>query len=369
MLAASVLAVGCAKPTSIAFSPAAPIVIDNELAAPLPAVVGLKEDGTPVDSPPAATFSVEPEGIVTIEAGKLAPLKNGRAKLVATAEGLPPASVDVLVQVIDDVKITCPDKCTAHVGETVPLTAAASGLGVAVTDGLTWQSSDPAKATVDATGKLTAVAAGEVLVTARIGKKSAEQKVLIRPAVDELRLICPWPPLFVRHKLGSAPDSLDRSCDVMEGDSVTLRAMVMSAGAPVEGETIEWKSSDPSVRVINGVVTGDRVGGSVIEVRAAGLVVELPVSVQKPKKKSECASPESFATQTPVTMKLTTPSDATWESNTALRCQDENAQQCIQRAVAEITASARVIPLDAAGLESFGTISLEASARRCCCRQ
>ena len=51
---------------------------------------------------------------------------------------------------------------------------------------MTWTSDNPAVATIDATGKVTAVAEGEATITAKAGDKTATCKVTVKVvAIDK----------------------------------------------------------------------------------------------------------------------------------------------------------------------------------------
>ena len=69
---------------------------------------------------------------------------------------------------------------TLTAGESASLTATVTPEGS--TDTVVWSSSKPAVATVDATGKVTAVAPGEAIITAKAGTKTATCTVKVQAA-------------------------------------------------------------------------------------------------------------------------------------------------------------------------------------------
>jgi hypothetical protein len=368
------MAAACNKPTAIALEPSTPIVLTSDSSVPLPRVVGLR-DGAPVEKPPEGVkWSVEPSEIAMIEiGGNLAPMKNGTAKLRAVAGDLPPAEVEVRVEVIDELKVQCPAGCDIRVGETLGLTAQATGLGAPLeVEGVTWESSDPTRASVEG-GKVTALTPGNVIITARLGKKSAEAALLVRANVDELRLTCPWPPVVLSQKKGGASTTTERTCDVHEGEEVTLVATFLAQGSPVEGELVDWKSSDPSARVVFGSVAGEKVGAAMIEAKGAGLQVEMPVSVLKPRSKrdqDQCpVSDAAFKLAMEMEVKLESGGGETVELPVAIRCEDNAAKKCFNEGLPALTAAAKEAPLDAKGLEAFARLVLDEKARRCCCKR
>src|SRR5688572_3103476 len=108
----AVLAIAaCKKPASLEFTPAKAVVITNDKGAPIPTVVVKDADGNPIeDAKPVLKLDSD---IATLDEklNKLIPVKNGSGKLTATLEELPPAAVDVKVQIIDELNITCADPC------------------------------------------------------------------------------------------------------------------------------------------------------------------------------------------------------------------------------------------------------------------
>ena len=363
----------CKRATAVAFQPKTPIVIETDKGVKVPDVVALDSSGAPLKDAPSVAYTSDPIGIISVEAGRVMPLKNGDATLKANAENLTPAEVPVHVAVVDDVRINCPAPCAPHIGETIALEVSAVGLGQKITKGITWASSDPLKATVDADGKVSALAAGPTTITATLGKKVGEVKIDVHPAVDEVRLFCPWPPLVAFVKRGETPGASDRSCEVLEGDDVKLDALTLSHGEVVEGERIDWHASDPSVRVVAGTVTGDHPGGAMVEVHAADLVAEMPVSVVAAKSKglgfghcstSEAAFDQHFA----VTLALKSMTGET-SNDFGYRCETAGAKKCVDDAAKEIAHAVEKLALDNKALGTFGIHALDERARRCCCRR
>ncbi len=96
---------------------------------------------------------------------------------------------------------------------------------------VTWTSSDEAVATVDATGKVTAVAPGEATVTAACGEAKATCAVTVKPVLAE-------------------SVTLDRTeISATEGTTVQLTATVTPDN--VTDKTVTWTSSDESVATVD----------------------------------------------------------------------------------------------------------------------
>ena len=116
---------------------------------------------------------------------------------------------------------------------------------------VTWKSDKPSVATVDANGKVTALSAGSVKITATThdGGKSASCTINITNVPVE-------------------SVTLDKMAASVEKDeSITLRATVLPANASIR--TITWSSSDSSVASVDssGKVTGHKLGTAIITVR------------------------------------------------------------------------------------------------------
>ena len=138
-------------------------------------------------------------------------------------------------------------KTSLKIGQTMEITAkplpAKAELGE-----LTWDSSDKNVATVDQNGKVTALALGETLITAKSGNVTGKLTV----EVDE-------------NKITSV--TLDKtSLTLDEGDTFTLNATVI----PRElSNNVEWSSLDESVATVdNGKIKAVKKGSTEIRVKA-----------------------------------------------------------------------------------------------------
>ena len=166
--------------------------------------------------------------------------------------------------------------------------------------GLTWSSSDESVATVDANGKVTAVALGSATITAH----SADNKVL---GVCEVAVI---------QKAESI--TLDKSeMEIYVGDDPTT---LMPTISPVEHTTklLSWSSSRTSVATVdeNGNVKAVSAGTATIQVQAldgTGLTAKCVVTVFNKHAESITLSKQSITVYKDKTYKLTatvTPSNS-----------------------------------------------------------
>lgn len=146
------------------------------------------------------------------------------------------------------------DRDTLLVGETIALTAHVTDqAGRPVVDPqITWTSSDGNRAEVSTTGRVVALAAGQVVLTARVESASGAIEFTILPVpVHSVAL-------------ADVPDSL------LVGQSATLRASARSLeGTLLDGRHIVWESNDLAIATvdISGTLTG--VGPGVAEITAS----------------------------------------------------------------------------------------------------
>jgi uncharacterized protein YjdB len=120
---------------------------------------------------------------VNLASGEVTGLVQGDAVITATSEG---KSATHAVQVrwhVDIVELSGPT--TVRVGESIQLSATAKVLGgiEVLNPQFTWQSADPSKATVGASGQVTGVAPGTVTITVSSDGKSATLPITVIASV------------------------------------------------------------------------------------------------------------------------------------------------------------------------------------------
>jgi uncharacterized protein YjdB len=131
---------------------------------------------------------------------------------------------------------------------------------------LTWSSSEPAVATVDANGKVTAVKSGKTVVTAKAGEISGTSQVNV-----------------------SIPASLTLTPPMVNltgaGQTMQLQKTVKDdTGAAVVGQAVMFQSSDPNVAAVdnNGMVRAIGAGNAVVTARTMALTATSKVTVALP---------------------------------------------------------------------------------------
>ena len=197
---------------------------------------------------------------------------------------------------------------------------------------VTWSSSDATVAAVDASGKVTAVKAGEAVITTKSGDKTATCTVKVNKKVIAVSSVT------------LEPDSLE----LIEGESATLTATVSPDDATEK--TVTWSSSDETVATVDetGTVTAVKVGEATITAQAGEqtatckvTVKPIPVSSITLDKTSLTLTEDESATLT-ATVKPDNATDKTviWSSSDASIAKvDQNGKvTAVKEGTATITA-------------------------------
>jgi len=130
---------------------------------------------------------------------------------------------------------------------------------------LTWSSSEPAVAAVDANGKVTAMKSGKAVITAKAGEISGTAQVNVSIPMS----LTLTPPML----------------NLMAGQSMQLQKTVKDDnGAAVAGQPVMFNSSDANVAAVdnNGMVRAIGAGSAVITARTASLTATSKVTVAMP---------------------------------------------------------------------------------------
>lgn len=187
--------------------------------------------------------SVSAEGVVTAVAV-------GTATVAATVEGRSGFGAITVVAAVGSVAVS-PAVAYLDVDEQLQLAAAvADPAGQDLDRTVSWVSSDPAIATIDAAGRLVAKAAGIVTITATVDGKSATAKVTVHVPVAEVEV-----PAVAK---------------VDVGGTLTITATPTDANGVRVDRPVMWTSSDPTVATVdaNGVVRALKPGTATIAARA-----------------------------------------------------------------------------------------------------
>lgn len=218
-----------------------------------------------IDSTPVPVKGKKATATVVIDTSKVskAAMEKLEAALYGTEETDPYLPLpDEIIELVEEaaVTVTIEDPVSSEVveGTTLQLVGAAS-------DGseLTWTSSDETKATVDATGLVSALAEGAVTITATSGEASDSVELTVTAAVVPVTVTIEQP----------------SSTDVVNGTTLQL------VGAASDGSTLTWTSSDTSIATVDssGLVTADATNTGAVTITAtsgdASDSVDLTVTV------------------------------------------------------------------------------------------
>jgi len=211
------------------------------------------------------TWSTSDAAVATVDQnGKVSAINNGNATITASAGGMQ-ATCSVTVSVAVESIALDRNTVTLEEGQTTTLIAMVSPSNAADKT-VTWSSSNEAVATVDQSGKLTAVKEGSATITAKAGGKSATCAVTVAKSVVPVTSV-----------------TLDKSSvNLTKGQSVTLVATVLPADAT--NKTVTWSSTDNTVASVNqnGQVTALKGGSATITAKAGEMSATCQVSITVP---------------------------------------------------------------------------------------
>ena len=162
-------------------------------------------------------------------------------------------------------------KLTLNEGATETLKATISPANVTVDKTITWTTSNSKVATVDSTGKVTAVGAGTATITAKAGSSTKTCTVTVTKAIPINGI------------------SLNRTyVNLTEGGSTTLTASLLPADT-TETAAITWNSSDTSIATVDstGKVTAVAAGTATITAKADNYTATCTVVVQELQQDEE----------------------------------------------------------------------------------
>lgn len=185
------------------------------------------------------TWSSSAPNVATVDAqGKITAITVGSATLTATAED---KSAQVMVTVMQPAVATVellPTTLTLDIGQSATLAVALKDARGNVLNGraVTWSTAAPNIATVNATGRVTAVSGGTTRITATSEGKSTEAVVNVRTVVAAI-------------SIATALDTLE-AYDVLNLQATTRDAN----GNVITTSPVTWTSSNPAIATVNFVV-------------------------------------------------------------------------------------------------------------------
>ena len=205
------------------------------------------------------TWTSSDESVAKVDNGRVTAVKAGKATITAKCGG---KTAECAVTVTVPVTSITLDKTSLSLalGETAQLTATVKP-DDATDKNVTWTSSDESVAKVD-NGRVTAVKAGKVTITAKCGGETAECAVMVTVPTGSV--------------------TLDKtSLELAVGETAQLTATVKPDDAT--DKNVTWTSSDESVaKVDNGRVTAVKAGKATITAKCGGKSNECAVTVTVP---------------------------------------------------------------------------------------
>jgi uncharacterized protein YjdB len=273
--------------------------------------------------------------VATVDAnGRVTALLPGTATIRATSEGQTGTSTITVTPVppapVASVTVS-PPTAEVQVGGTVQLTATPRDAAGNPLTGrtVTWESSAPGIATVDANGRVTAVAPGTAIIRATSEGRTGTSTITVTA-----------PPPAPVASVGVTPPT----AELIVGGTQQLTATPRdAAGNPLTGRTVTWQSSNPGVATVdaNGLVTAVAPGTATIRATSEGQTGTATVTVRTPP-------PPPVATVT------VTPDQATIEEGDTVRlratARDAAGNVLTGRTVTWTSSNTNVATVDASGL-------------------
>lgn len=239
------------------------------------------------------TFSSANTGIATVASnGQVVAVSPGSVVITATSEGRSATStIVVLARPVAAVSVT-PQTNFVTVGNSAQLTARLTDSQGTVLTGrtLTWTSSSNAIATVDGSGRVTAVGPGNALITATSEGKSGTATIVVSAI--------PVATVTVTPSTGN----------LFTGSTLPLTATARSAsGAVLDGRIITWTTGAQSVATVSsaGVVFGREAGTVIIFADIDGVRGSATITVTVPPVASITVTPSDASIGLGGTVQLT----------------------------------------------------------------
>ena len=211
------------------------------------------------------TSSAAPVATVS-ESGLVTAVANGSATITATSGSASGSATVTVAQEVSAVTVKPATASLVALGDTVRLSAEAFDANGRAVGGaeFTWESSDSAVATVDASGRVTAMASGSATITATSGSASGSATVSVAQEVSAVT-VTPAEASFAAL-----------------GDTVRLSAEALDAnGQTVAGAGFSWATSEATVATVDasGLVTAVASGSATITAMSGSVSGSATVTV------------------------------------------------------------------------------------------
>jgi len=216
------------------------------------------------------TWNSSAGNVATVDvAGNIVAVSPGTASITATSEGRTgSAQLTVIPPPVATVTVTASATSIAAGNTTTASVVLRDAAGNALSGrAVSWASSAPAVATVDASGVITGISAGSALINATSEGRSGAVSITVTPA----------PVATVGVTLSSTT--------VAVGDGASATALLRDArGNALAGRLVAWSTSNPAVATVNGTgtITTIAPGTALITAASEGQVGSAQLTVVPP---------------------------------------------------------------------------------------
>lgn len=269
--------------TAVSLSPSTHVLMPGETVRMLASV--RDASGNPVNR--VVSWLSDHPGVATVDAmGLVTAIGPGTAAIMASSEGVTGGAALVVLARVSRLTIT-PPAATLLLAQEVHLTATPlDDIGLALAREVTWTSSAPDVATVDARGVVTARAPGEAFIRAECEDVATTARITVQAPVSAV---------------GVEPVATV----IYMGKTLPLTATVFDANGAMLTRPVLWASSSPGVATVDaqGTVRGLAAGTTTITATSAGIVGAANVLVLAPVAAIEL-TPGSASLLTAETLQL-----------------------------------------------------------------
>ena len=258
-----------ARPTTVTVSPSTAEL--TALGATVQLSAEVRDQNARVMAGATVTWSSGDTSVATVDAsGLVTAVGNGTATITASAGSASGSAVVTVTQAVATVGVSPSTADLTALGATVQLTAEAfdaNGHAVAETE-FSWESSDAAVATVDASGLVTGVAEGVATITASGGLASGSAVVTVTQPVATVEVSPAAETIALGSTLQLTAEGFDENGDA------------------VESVQFSWESSDVAIATVDasGLVTGVAVGAATITASAGSGQGTAEITVMDPDR-------------------------------------------------------------------------------------
>ena len=282
--------------------------------------------------------SSNPSVAAVATTGQVTGVSVGQALVSVTSEGVT-ASVPVRVQPVVGSVVVTPGSVSVVIGTTASLSATVRAPdGVVLSDrSVGWTSSNPAIATVNAQGRVTALVPGSATVTATVEGQTGSAVVTVVPVPVQTVVVTP------------------ASRSLYIGQTVQLTAGARdSAGNGLTGRPVTWSTSAPTVAVVStqGNVVAVAQGTALISATVEGKVGTATITVSQVPVQTVSVTPATGTLLVGQTVAL------------AASARDSAGNALTGRPVAWSTSAASVATVSAQGVVTavaLGTVMITAT--------